>query len=85
MGAVCVWWCGRCAYRYVRAVFYQASSFNGDLSSWDTSSVTDMSSSECMAVYGAGVLLAHALSVFWLSLPCSHLDRAMWCIAACPH
>ena len=28
---------------YLKGIFYQISEFNGDVSSWDVSSVTDMS------------------------------------------
>ena len=45
------------------AVFYLASSFNGDLSSWNTSSVTRMNSSTCMGVAEACFVLRSRLAV----------------------
>ena len=45
------------------AVFYGASSFNGDLSSWNTSSVTRMERSTCMGVAEACFVLRPRLAV----------------------
>ena len=46
------------------AVFSSASSFiNGDLSSWNTSSVTQMNSSTCMGVAEACFVLRSRLAI----------------------
>jgi surface protein len=39
-----------CRGFYLLAVFYEASAFNGDLSTWDVSAVTDMQSSAPHAI-----------------------------------
>ena len=45
------------------AVFRSASSFNGDLSSWNTSSVTDMGYSKCLGVVEACFVMRPRLAV----------------------
>ena len=45
------------------AVFRESSSFNGDLSSWDTSSVTRMNNGMCLGVVEACFVMRPRLAV----------------------